>query len=487
MSNFISEIKKIPTDELIYAFSELSIEMYNDSKSITKNFPIQISRYGFYQKGTILLTAWDIPSIEYLSVKNSTDYRGSNKTSTIPELVNLYRGYENDLSSQQVGKYSDSNEIFRIILGMTSEQFQFQNFHLMFEKLNRTYYILIAAKHYEHVNEIDVSDAIKRVLGFSPEDYLVVLLMVFWLCTQHPDPLNAPEELYRKKDSTVFTKENISKFVKYYSCTYDDLSNSSFQRQLLYSKPFINTNRHDLYLSSSVYMVGFLIGNGLYWLGRDYYKHDGQRFPNAFGNLFEDYIKELASTYCDDGEWQIIPKEKKKGADYTFIFESIQMIVESKSSLLNLDARQQIPNLNSTSNFFERIIQESYEQLNRSYDKYKDNVKTPTIKVILLYDEFSNTAIIEQGMPEIFENDTSCFVMTIRHLEILLYLHKNDPAKFDVVIEKIIEATTPNSEAMNFDAIFDKLFIYENPHIDDKIDYIKLILEHFAVNFYEDI
>ena len=123
------------------------------------------------------------------------------------------------------------------------------------------------------------------------------------------------------------------------------------------------------------------------------------------------------------------PKSKKKGADYIFTFDSLQIIVESKSSLLNLDARQQIPNLKSTSGFFERTIKESYEQLNSSYEIYKDKVKNPTIKVILLYDEFSNTAIIEQGKPEIFQNDTLCFVMTIRQLEILLYLRKNDIEK----------------------------------------------------------
>ena len=230
-------------------------------------------------------------------------------------------------------------------------------------------------------------------------------------------------------------------------------------------------------------MVGFLLGNGLYWLCREYYKDDAQKFPNAFGNLFEDYIKELATTYCNNSEWQIIPKSKKKGADYIFTFDSLQIIVESKSSLLDLGARQQIPNLESTIKFFENTIKKSYKQLNNSYEIYKDNVKTPTIKVILLYDEFSNTAIIEQAAPEIFQNNTHCFVMTIRQLEVLLYLRKNDIEKFNLIIGKIIEATTPNSEAMNFDAIFDSLSIYQNPHINDKLDYIKPDTSTFCSKF----
>lgn len=203
MNNFITRIKRIRTDELIYASSDISIKMYKANMSCTATFPLWVRQYGIYRKVDILLPAWDIPSIEYYSILNSNDYRNEYCMELLPEIVNLYRGYEDSLSSNQI-KTSDDNDVFRIVMGMTSEQFQYQNLYLMFEKLNRTYHILVAAKNYEHRNEIDTDTVFKNVFGFSAEDYLVVLLMVFWLCTQHPDPLNAPENLYRKKDSTVF-------------------------------------------------------------------------------------------------------------------------------------------------------------------------------------------------------------------------------------------------------------------------------------------
>ena len=74
--------------------------------------------------------------------------------------------------------------------------------------------------------------------------------------------------------------------------------------------------------------------------------------------------------------------------------------------------------------------------------------------------------------------------MTIRQLEILLYLHKNEIDKFNLVIDKILEATSADGETMSFDAIFDKLSIYKNMHIDYKLDYVKPMLQHFADNFY---
>lgn len=52
--------------------------------------------------------------------------------------------------------------------------------------------------------------------------------------------------------------------------------------------------------------------------------------------------------------------------------------------------------------------------------------------------------------------------MTIRQFKILLYLHKNDTEKFDMVINKIIEFIDTKKELINFDAIFDKADIHEN-------------------------
>lgn len=486
MSNFISEIKKIKTDKLIYELSSISIEMYNDSVSYTKKIPIMTKQFGCYKKKEVLLTAWDIPSIEYLSITNSNDYRNCDTITSLPGFINAYRKYENDHSASQIIKNSDTNGVFRTVLGMTSEQFQFQNTNLIFEKLNRNYHILVAAENYAHRKELDVTAAVQSTFRFSAEDYLAISLLVFWLCSKYPDPLSTPENIYNKKDSTIFTKENITKFVEYYSCTYDDLRKSSLQKQCLYSKPFIHTKRHNLYLSSSIFLVVFLLGNGLYWLVRDYYKNDKQKFPNAFGLLFEDYIKELASTYCKSTEWQVIQQGDKKGADFIFKFDSLQMIVESKSSMLRLDVKQQVPNLNSVNTFFDNTIKKSYKQLNNSYEQLKNNVETPTIKIILLYDEFSNTAIIEQSMSEIFEKDLNCFIMTIRQLEILLFLHKYDTIKFNLIINKIIESIDLESRNKNFDAIYNELSIFENPHLNDNLNYVEHILQHFANNLNDD-
>lgn len=481
MKDFISEIRKINTDGLIYKYSEISIDMFKNNQCVRK-VEIPVLRYGRRKKLIVQLSAWDIPDIVFLSVKESNDYRNADKVASIEQLVDLYREYDKEHSSGESIKNADADGAFRVILGMTAEQFLYQNLWWIFEKFNRDYYILLAATDFEHRTEIDVDAVVKEVFGYSADDYIAILLMVFWLCMQHPDPLSAPESLYCKKENTIFTKENITGFIEYYSCTYKELREHPLGKQLMYSKPFIKTQRHSMYLSVSMYLIAMMVGNGLYWLVRDYYfKQRTQKFVNAFGLLFEDYIKDLAANYCEPSEWKVLSTGSKKGADFIFDFGEFQMLIESKSSILKLDVKQQVPNLKSADTFFNNTISESYEQLNSSYEQLKDNVNVPIIKIILLYDEFSNTAIIETSIREIFEKDIFCFVMTIRELEMLFYIHCNDKIKEQQIKDRLLDYIR-SGERKNIGAIFDELSIYENPHLDGDMDYFSKIMQHFENN-----
>lgn len=81
-------------------------------------------RYGRNQKRIVQLSAWNIPSFAFLSAKGSNDYAH-------PDAVSFYR----------------------TVLGMTTEQFFYQNLWWIFAKLNRDYYILFAAADFKHRSE----------------------------------------------------------------------------------------------------------------------------------------------------------------------------------------------------------------------------------------------------------------------------------------------------------------------------------------------
>lgn len=476
MRDFITEIKRINTDGIIFEFSKVSIEMYHNQQW-QKSFDIMVTNCGITNKRYVSLSAWEIQHIAYLSVLYSNDHRRTHDLPSIGELVNLYRGYENKHSIAEGIKAADIDHLFRAVLGMTAEQFQYQNIRWIYEKLNRDYYILLAAKNFEHRPLIDVESIARELLGFSADEFIMVLLMIFGLCSRSPMPLERYSRISPSELPEVLSQENITKVISYYSCTYEDLRKSQLGKQLLYSKPFIKTKKDQLYIHCNMYLVAMLIGNGLYWLTRDYYRTKSQHFTNSFGLLFEDYIKDLASRYCKSSEWGVIPQGKKKGADFFFDIGSIRIIIESKSALLQLGAKQQAPDLDAVDKFFERHIAESFAQLNNSFAEMQPLTPRQVVKVTLLYDDFSNTSIIEKSMSEIFTYDSFCYVMTIRDLEILLNLHKFDSGKCIDVCNRIANNSTGIKERESIGAILEHMGLTNNPHWEGELDFFSKIMD----------
>lgn len=72
--------------------------------------------------------------------------------------------------------------------------------------------------------------------------------------------------------------------------------------------------------------------------------------------------------------------------------------------------------------------------------------------------------------------------MTIRELEMLLYLHCNDKAKEQMVVDQILEGIKMKDSRKNIGSIFTELGIYENPHLDGEMNYFSKLMGHFKNN-----
>lgn len=489
MKDFLTEIKKINADGVIYELSRASIEMFQ-GQQYYKSYELHFTNFGFVKKVKIPLYAWNIQEIAYLSTYYSTDYRRGNNIPTMGMLVNLYRGYENKhsiadklRSSTNTQAVPRSNRILRAVLGITAEQFQYENIGWIYEKFNRDYYILLAAKNFEHRSLIDTNAIVRELLGLTADEYSMVLFMIFGLSKLNPIPLNWYGCPVASELPQIVSKENVEKVIAYYSCTYDELRKNSLGKQLLYAKPFIRTQRDKSYISCNMYLVAMLLGNGLYWLVRDYYRNQKQYFPNAFGLLFEDYIKALGSKYCDEAQWGIIPQGKTKGADFYFDIGSIRIIVEAKSALLQLSAKQQIPDLDAIDTFFLRTIEKSYEQLNRSFSQMATVTTRPIFKVTLLYDDFSNTSIIEQSIPQIYTEDSYVYIMTIRELEILLYTHKHNAHKCNDLCSAIERNASEAENRKSIGAILEDVGLSCNLHLTGEMDFFTILSDELQDKF----
>lgn len=330
MKDFISYIKNYSTRDFIYLFSKLSIEIYKKQLSHNKEdmnccmkIPLEIIEFGFVKKQVlVMLSAWDIQDMAYLSVRHSDDYRnGDLSHQQVGIIVYLYRAYENEHSNSEFLKDAALSEIFKFIMGMTYEQFKYQNLAWSIQNFCRNYHILIGSQNINREKIIDINQITNELFGLSVDKLLAVEIMILWLCSQNPVPLTAPETLYHRNETSVITKEALEKVVVYYSITYEDVCNSPIGKQIFYSKPFVITKKSKESIMVNFYLLVMTFADGLYWLIRDYYRNNnlGQQFINAFGEMFEDYFEELVSIYLDEKQWFKIPEQKKKSADYDVI------------------------------------------------------------------------------------------------------------------------------------------------------------------------
>jgi len=147
-----------------------------------------------------MLSAWDIPNMAYLSITNSNDYRNDIMTEQLAgRVVNLYRGYENKHSGSEYIGNNGLPSIFKYLMGMSYEQFKYANPAWIYQNYKRNYHMLIGSPNINREKIVDINVITNELFGLTAEELLAVEWIIWWLCSIHPDPLSAPEELYRKK------------------------------------------------------------------------------------------------------------------------------------------------------------------------------------------------------------------------------------------------------------------------------------------------
>ena len=141
----------------------------------------------FNENVEVMLSAWDIPDMIYTSICRSNDYRNGHMTVDMAGyVINLYRGFENEKSESYYLKDAPIVGAFAYIMGMTYEQFEFQNLARTLQNFNRNYYILVASDKICRKEIIDIKAIIEEQFGFGVDEllmteliYIVVMLSTF--------------------------------------------------------------------------------------------------------------------------------------------------------------------------------------------------------------------------------------------------------------------------------------------------------------------
>ena len=150
-------------------------------------------------------------------------------------------------------------------------------------------------------------------------------------------------------------------------------------------------------------------------------------------------------------------------------------LFELKSGLLGLGAKQQVPDVGQIDTFYNRNIKEAYEQLKVSEQEYRG--EKPVIKVFLLYESMTNTQMIVASLPEIFEQDPRCYIMTIDDLEMLLATYKEDKGKFDDVVRAFIQNKRGDKDCKSALELLNLYQAVGDMHFIGERDYLKKIVE----------
>lgn len=230
----MSFIKNYSTRDFIYFFSEISIELYKNQQNKSEDelkcsitFPLNAILHGFiHRQVQVMLSAWDIQNMAYVSIVSANDYRKEIMTrEKAGTVVNLYRGYENEHSNSEYIKDAKLPDIFKFMMGMTYEQFKYQNLAWTYQSFSRNYHILLGSSKISRDEIVDINEITEELFGMSADEFMTNVLYLLWLCSERPDPLRAEDDLYKHGANSILTKENLEKIINYYSVTYDDVSN----------------------------------------------------------------------------------------------------------------------------------------------------------------------------------------------------------------------------------------------------------------------
>ena len=192
---------------------------------------------------------------------------------------------------------------------------------------------------------------------------------------------------------------------------------------------------------------------------------DSQRFNIYFGELFEEYLLELFSFCLEDRHYAKIPRaNNRKRADWKMELLGHKFLIEQKSSMLRLAAKQQESDYKATIDFASKTIVKALKQLEATESDFADG---EYIKIVLLYEDYLPQSIIDFvfSLSECtVRNDNRYWLMTIDDMERFLYTYKSNPTIIESIIDERM-STDSNTSPNSIDYLLNKYGINSNEYL----------------------
>ena len=474
-------LRHFPTNEVLKKINEISysllLNFQENDLSATHEviYTILNKDTGKPEKKSSIVTAWSLIDLAYYAICASNDHRG-NYFHNDDEFYSLYdvvvallqRNEKNLIHSENFNK-----NLFLYLWGFAGEQFKFQRPIKIFDNAGRELYILFECAKKISDESICVPSIVQKETGYCWEKIVTSLLLGFYYFS---NPLKYSKGILPLKKEGFLRDNEFKNIMQRYSINYKDVRESSLKRQVFYTKPYVITQKNEL-IGFSSYLNLFIYEHCILWIVRDYYKQkNNQTFTNFFGKCFEVYFEELLDYYLDKKEFVKIPEDKKEPrADWKLEIGEFRFLVEQKSTIIRLGAKQQESSIDDIKEFAKKTIQKAIKQLNFTESMFEGE---KFIKVILLYEDYLDPEILSQVFNmEDFDipSDDYYWLVSIDEMERLLSLCKENRDKFNSVIRKKIDLEVSHSiEGKQLHYILDSFGITSNNYImTEKIKYYR--------------
>ncbi len=470
ISDLNSMLRKYRLDDLLLNISIESSSFFKSSYTSSLGFGIRYDSYTLISQNTrkvshpsVYITGWNLIDLSYKAILATNDFRGISvpDNNHIYLLISLLTEANTKAEETRIQGFdkSSNSDMMIYVWGFFGEQRRIQHPATVFDSVVRDLYILFDIANDD--KEINVNNAIIEEIGVPYNSVITALYLLWFGSTASPNVSDLEKNIIWN-DS--LKKDDFSKILKYYTTDYYEVRKSPLGRQILYTKPFIKTQRGQI-ISVNCFLNLFLYEHCILWLARNHYRNS-QKFVDHFGLWFEKYFYELLCEYVEESCFEKIPEALKKRADWCIHLGNYDILLEQKSALLPLDVKQQESCISSTKAYITRNIIKAINQLDAT-EKALCNSKY--IKIILLYEDYIEPEIIDSifYLPECsITNDNYYWILTIDEMESLLYTYYNDITVFDSIMQNKIQLEKSHStDGRSISKIMQMYSISENHHL----------------------
>jgi hypothetical protein len=417
------------------------------------------------KKYKITVAAWNLSEVAYHAIMTTNDYGKNSSDDFLAYAVNEHILFREAISKRNYDATNREDILMRILVGLSQQQFWYQEPLWIKEEFNRQVEILhkipesICASKLFGFESFD--EVFKEVLDMSIDDFRAVLMLLHALNMAKVDlsKVSLPQDVIKIHPS--FTDNNLYNVIDFYSASYKDVRSSGFgiRENYLALKPIILTDQKAVVIPDA-YLMAKKMADGPLWVIRDYFrslpdKSSRNRFVNGYGYLFERYVDDMLKSQLSDDKYERIEEDKiDNRADYFIMTSKYRVIVELKSGILPMMAKKMYPDMATLKDYLEKLS-EGLRQLDQTEKDFVDDNRE-TVKLLVHYEMlYMSDVLIRPYVVKAFlvgelNNERNIFFCDVGELEWMVSVLGSSESEFEEILARKILKQNDGLHNMEF-------------------------------------